>query len=92
MAAVQKTEKAIPEDFGIISYDEIRWFSMLKCPVTAICQPTGRIGTMAVDLLIDRIEGTLDGAPKEILFDAELIIRKSCLKGGDTGSANRGQG
>lgn len=88
MTAVQKLEKSIPEDFGIISYDDIRWFSMLKCPVTAIRQPTDRIGTVAVDLLIDRIEGTLDEAPKDILLDAELIIRKSCLKGGDTGTTN----
>ena len=83
LAAVHQIGKEIPGDMGIISYDEIRWFSLLKCPITAIRQPTSRIGSLAVDLLIDRIEGSLEEAPKEIMLNTELIIRKSGLKGGD---------
>jgi DNA-binding LacI/PurR family transcriptional regulator len=80
--AIPQVGKSIPSTMGIISFDEIRWFSMMSCPITAIEQPTGKIGTAAVDLLVDRIEGKRDGAPGELLFDTEMIVRKSCMRGG----------
>jgi LacI family transcriptional regulator len=85
--AIPDVGKSIPSTMGIISFDEIRWYSMMTCPITAIEQPTGKIGTAAVDLLVDRIEGKRDEAAGEFLFDTELIVRKSCMRGG--GSRDR---
>lgn len=81
--AIQDVGKSIPSTMGIISFDEVRWYSMMECPITSIRQPTVKIGTAAVDLLVDRIEGKRNEPPGEFLFDTELIVRESCMKGGD---------
>ena len=45
----------IPKDIGIISFDDTRWFRFLNCPITAIRQPTERMGETAADILIPSI-------------------------------------
>lgn len=76
----------VPEDMGIISFDDTRWFSLLKCPVTAIQQPTVMIGRTAVDLLLRRVSGAKDGFHQE-LFDTELLVRSSCSRRSLSGSS-----
>jgi LacI family transcriptional regulator len=82
LSVIEDVGKSIPATMGIISFDEIRWYAMMNCPITAIRQPTARIGSAAVDLLVDRIEGRRVEAPMDFLFHTELIVRKSCVKGG----------
>lgn len=83
LGAIDAMGMEIPYDIGVITFDEVRWFGFQKCPIAAICQPTADIGTVAVDLLINRSEGKFRDDYKDILLDAELIVRKSCMKGGD---------
>jgi len=78
LTAVEELELNIPGDIGIISFDDSKWFRFLKCPVTALRQPTQNIGEMAVKVLTDRIEGKLKDDYKNIILDTELIIRDSC--------------
>ncbi len=49
------------------------WGAMLAPPVPVILQNFTRIGRTAVDLLIERINGT-DVPPKTILVEADLVI------------------
>jgi DNA-binding LacI/PurR family transcriptional regulator len=72
----------VPSNFGIITFDDSRWFRFLSCPITSIRQPTTEIGKMAVDLLIDRIEGKLQGDYRDVLLETQLVMRKSSMKEG----------
>lgn len=86
LSGIEAVGRSVPSEIGVISFDEVRWYSMLGCPITSIRQPTGEIGATAADLLVDRIQGKRGEAPGEFLFDTELIVRRSCVKGGDGGT------
>jgi len=80
LAALEEMGLNIPREVGIISFDDSKWFRFLKCPVTALKQPTQNIGERAVTLLADRIEGKLTGDYQDIILDTELIVRDSCSR------------
>jgi len=82
LSAAQELNLRIPEELGVISFDDSKWFRFMECPITAISQPTGEIGRIAVELLRRRIEGIEDEGYEEVLLDAELKIRQSCRKSG----------
>jgi LacI family transcriptional regulator len=79
LSVLENQGREVPGEMGIISFDDTRWFSLLKCPVTAIQQPTVMIGRAAVDLLLRRVAGARD-AYREELFDTELLVRGSCSR------------
>lgn len=66
----------VPDDVAIIGFDNIERTEYAPVPLTTISQPTDRIGKLATELLIQKIQGS------EIQFHTilkpELIIRKSC--------------
>lgn len=69
----------IPEQVGIISFDNNGFLDFLDPAVTRIEQPLSDIGRLASDVLIRMIEsrGT-DSAPVQRLISPTLIVRDSC--------------
>jgi DNA-binding LacI/PurR family transcriptional regulator len=66
----------IPEDCAIVGFDGIEAAALASVPLTTIDQPVEKIGTLAVDIIHKRIEGS-DIGNRTILKPA-LIIRESC--------------
>jgi len=64
------------QDVGLIALDELDWYPLVGSGITALAQPTERIGVAAFDCLHDRLRGE-SGAPRRLDFKAELIIRGS---------------
>ena len=81
LAAIEEIGLEMPNDIGIISFDDTKWFRFVKSPITTIRQPTENMGRLAINILIDRIENNLQQEYKDNLLDTELVIRGSCLKG-----------
>ncbi|MCK5568214.1 MAG: LacI family DNA-binding transcriptional regulator [Spirochaetes bacterium] len=81
LAAIEEIGLEMPNDMGIISFDDTKWFRFVKSPITTIRQPTENMGRLAINILIDRIENNLQQEYKDNLLDTELVIRESCLKG-----------
>jgi len=74
--AVKEVGLRIPEDIAFVGFDDIPLGGLSTVPLTTIRQPITKFGVKAVELLIDLIEnGTTP--PKQIIMDAELIIRDS---------------
>jgi LacI family transcriptional regulator, galactose operon repressor len=70
--------KNIPEDFAIVGYDDIKFASMAKIPLTSVSQPSLEIGTHAASLVLERIkEKKKSKTPKKIIFNPKLIVRQS---------------
>lgn len=63
-------------DLEIVSFDDDKWFEYLKHNVSAIRQPTGDIATVAVDIIMDKVnQPHKQGIPKAILLEYEFIKR-----------------
>lgn len=76
LQALNERGVAIPEEMSIIGFDDSPGAAVSSPPLTTICQPIQAIGECAAQLLLARIEGTVEAGRKELL-PAEIIIRSS---------------
>jgi LacI family transcriptional regulator len=68
----------IPNDVGVVDFDDIYMASVVEPGLTTIKQPNYEMGYKAVELLIEVLEKSGEAAEqKTIILDTELIVRKS---------------
>ena len=71
----------IPEDIGVIGYDDSDWARLLEPPLTTVSQPVYDLGAAACKMLIEKIESNSDiklkNEPIIKVFKTKLIIRNS---------------
>jgi DNA-binding LacI/PurR family transcriptional regulator len=67
----------IPGQVAVIGFDDTPWTSLLCCPLTVVSESTFKMGEIAVNLLLDRLEKRESGPPKTIVLEDEFIIRDS---------------
>lgn len=75
---LNKSGFAIPDDISIIGYDDLKFSSILKPPLTTIKQPKYRLGKLAMEQLLEIMEDRSDKSVRRIILRPELVIRKSC--------------
>jgi len=80
--AIKETGMRVPEDISVVGFDDIREAAYHLPSLTTVRQPMRKMGAMAAETLIDRIEGN-NGYEPGILVRPELVIRES------TGSARK---
>ncbi len=76
MRAVKETGLRVPEDISVVGFDDIREAAYHLPSLTTVRQPMRKIGAMAAEALIDRIEGR-NGHEGGILVEPELVVRES---------------
>ncbi|HEX2913827.1 MAG TPA: LacI family DNA-binding transcriptional regulator [Chloroflexia bacterium] len=75
--AVREVGLNVPEDLALVCFDDIDLASII-CPfLTVMVQPAETFGTLALQLLLDRIGGRAV-KQRHVTLAAELIIRESC--------------
>ena len=74
--AIKETGLRVPEDISVVGFDDIREAAFHLPSLTTVRQPLRKIGALAAETLIDRIEGR-DGTEAGILVEPELVIRES---------------
>jgi DNA-binding LacI/PurR family transcriptional regulator len=77
MGVMQTLESAglrIPDDVSLVGYDNVDFAGLGHISLTTVDQPRRQIGTIAVDLLLDRIEGTRERR-RRVTVDPSLIVR-----------------
>lgn len=67
----------VPEDVALAAVDDMPWFSLLRPTLTAIAQPTVKLGERAMHMLLARIAG--EEVPDERLA-CRLVLRESTLR------------
>ncbi len=67
----------IPHDIAIVSFDDIDLFRFSYPAITAVAQPLEQIGTIAVNILLDEINGLNGEGKKQVILPVELIRRRS---------------
>ncbi|MGD6856621.1 LacI family DNA-binding transcriptional regulator [Bacillus infantis] len=79
LEGIKSQQIMVPQDLGLIGYDETVWAKHLNPPLTTVNQPSYEMGTIAAKKLIYLIEGKEDQmAEKVVSLEPNLIIRKSC--------------
>ena len=71
----------VPEELGIISFDESDAFDFFYSPVTYVRQSIEDIGKRALDLLMNQIKNPA-GKKEQAIIATKLIVRKSSARPG----------
>lgn len=75
--AVRASGLSVPEDVAVACFDDIELAAFI-CPfLTVMAQPATSFGTLAIQLLLDRIQGTAPARRRVVVLPGDLIIRQS---------------
>jgi len=67
----------MPQDLGVVGFDDVRYATLLSVPLTTIRQPCREIGQTAVRIMRERINDR-SLPPRQVLLPIKLIVRRSC--------------
>ena len=67
----------IPEEVGLVGFDDMPWAGDLNPPLTAVSQPGYELGQQAVQLLLKRLSQP-DAPYYKVILQPRLIVRQSC--------------
>ena len=76
MQAIREKGLRIPEDIGLVGYDDILFCSLMNPALTTIRLKKQELGIESVKLLLSRINGNRKKA-KKIMLDVDIIVRKT---------------
>jgi len=76
--AIRDAGYRIPEDIAVVCFDDIEHASVLSPFLTVMAQPAETFGTLAAQLLIERMAGRASDRRRKVVLPADLIIRESC--------------
>jgi GntR family transcriptional regulator, arabinose operon transcriptional repressor len=79
--AARQQGKRVPEDVAVVGVDDLPFAAYLSSPLTTVRQPFRAIGETAAELLLARMTGRYQNAPRRVRLPAELVIRESCGAG-----------
>jgi DNA-binding LacI/PurR family transcriptional regulator len=66
-----------PEDISVVGFDDITSAAFHTPSLTTIRQPFRRMGEMAAQLLLKRIQNPQEAYPDTLIFEPELMVRES---------------
>src|ERR1017187_7330573 len=77
--ALQEQGLRVPQDVSVMGFDDIPGAAFYTPSLTTVRQPLNRMGEVAAQSLLERIEGKKD-YPSEIAIEPELVVRESTAK------------
>ncbi len=76
MQSMASLKIRVPDDVRVVGVDDVKYASLLGCPLTTIHQHCQALGAAAVDAMIRRIESPKMPA-RDVLVDFRLVVRCS---------------
>lgn len=77
MRAAEDAGIRVPEELSVVGFDDIQMASVVRPGLTTVRQPAYEMGRTAMRMLLERINGRVEGAARRHLFEAELIVRST---------------
>jgi LacI family transcriptional regulator len=79
MEVAREESIAVPEQLSVVGFDDIATASLVTPPLTTIRQPLATLGSRAVRLLAQRVEGSDDAppVPPQTLETPTLVVRST---------------
>lgn len=78
LAAAREAGISVPYQLSVVGFDDIELAVFSSPPLTTVAQPKQKMGRMAADLLLERLEQGREQVHRVIL-DPELMVRASTL-------------
>jgi LacI family transcriptional regulator len=75
--AARARDRAIPGDLALVCFDDIDLASRLHPFLTVMAQPAETFGTVAIQLLLDRLAGNVHERRRRIVIAGDLVVRES---------------
>jgi len=79
MTAAREAGVAVPEQLSIVGFDDIDLAAFSAPPLTTVAQPKQQIGTLAAELLLERVEASRSET-RRVILDPQLKIRGSTAR------------
>ena len=70
----------VPQKIRVVGFDDVRYAELLRPSLTTIHQPCTDIGTVAMQVMLERIKNP-KFPPRDILVQQTLVVRQSCGAG-----------
>lgn len=87
--AIEERGLSCPEDISIVGFNDMPFVDRLRPPLTTVRIPQREIGTVAADLLLQRLADGSRSA-REILLEPNLIVRGSTAPPRERARSRRG--
>ncbi|MBF0529003.1 MAG: substrate-binding domain-containing protein, partial [Deltaproteobacteria bacterium] len=68
----------IPEDIALVGFDDIEFANLKGIELTTISQKKYEMGTVATQILVNKIENRTVNMVNKVVLEAGLIIRRTC--------------
>jgi LacI family transcriptional regulator len=85
MRALRSLRLRIPDDVALVAFDDFAVAELLDPPLTALHRDVESMGEIAAGLLIDQLYPSGDRPRREIRVPFEIMPRRSCGCGGESG-------
>ena len=82
LRVIKELGLSVPEDIGIVSFDDYELFQMHHPPVTAVAQPIDKIADQIISIMVRRLaNNAADKSEAEtVMLPTELLVRESSIK------------
>lgn len=70
----------VPEEMGLIGYDDIDFAPAAVVPISSVRQPSELIGRTAVELVLEEADAPDGHEHRRVTFQPELVVRESSLR------------
>jgi LacI family transcriptional regulator len=80
----------VPDDLGLVGYDDVEFAAMLSTPLTSVRQPKYQLGQAAARLLLDEAVDPDRHRHVQTMFRPELVVRESSAAHPRVGRRARG--
>ncbi len=80
MKALHDCNRKCPRDIGLVAFDDMDWMEYCTPRFTAVAQPTYQMGTLAMEMLLERLSAKKTFAPKTIVLPVKLEVRDSSIR------------
>jgi LacI family transcriptional regulator len=75
--AARERGLAVPGDLALVCFDDIEYASRFHPFLTAMVQPAETFGTIATQLLLDRLAGRVAKRRRLVVLPADFVVRES---------------
>jgi LacI family transcriptional regulator len=78
MEALRERGLGVPGDIGLVCFDDVEHLAVLSPFLTVMDQPAETFGSLAAQMLVERVEGKGGDSGRRIVLQSQLIVRESC--------------